>query len=266
MSSFGICGISGRMGRAIYQSMMDRSIPLGAAFDVPSSPLFAKDPGETLADQKAGCLVALISSEETAKCSAVIDFSAPVATMKLLEAALQSKTPLVIATTGLTADEEKKIQDASRQIPIVKSTNMSVGVNLLFKLIEMAAQALPPDYDVEVFEAHHRHKKDSPSGTAKTMISTIKNARKEIAALKEAYRGDGITGPREDSELGVQVLRGGGIVGEHTAFFVSEHDRIEITHRAADRKVFVDGAVEAALFASKADAGLYSMFDVLNFG
>ncbi len=266
MSAFGICGISGRMGKEIFRAVRERDFALGAAFDIQSSPFFGKDPGECIDGEKAGCIVSEISSHTLQNCDAAIDFSAPVATMALLEAALQSKTPVVIATTGFSEEQEKEIAKAAESIPVVKSTNMSVGVNLLFKLVEMAAQALPADYDTEVFEAHHRHKKDSPSGTAKTLIKTIKNARKQLPDMNESYRASGITGPRRENELGVQVLRGGGIVGEHTAFFVSENDRIEITHRAGDRKIFADGAVEAALFAAKAVPGLYSMFDVLDIG
>jgi 4-hydroxy-tetrahydrodipicolinate reductase len=266
MSKFGICGISGRMGRAILNSMFEKKIPMGAAFDSKSSPFYGKDPGAYIINEDTGCLVSEISSEEVKKNTCVIDFSAPSATMRLLNSAIETKTALVIATTGFSPDEEEEIKNAAKAIPIVKSTNMSVGVNLLFKLVETAAKALSNDYDIEVFEAHHRHKKDSPSGTAKTIIDSIKKGKNNSIDFEEKYRGNGITGPRDDKELGVQVLRGGGIVGEHTAYFVSEFDRIEITHRAGDRKIFAEGAIKAALFAEKAEPGFYTMFDVLDIG
>ncbi|MFW6366805.1 MAG: 4-hydroxy-tetrahydrodipicolinate reductase, partial [Spirochaetota bacterium] len=248
MSAFGICGISGRMGHALVTALEGRSLAIGAAFDAPDSPMAGKDPGTEITGTPSGTTVGVISDEGCAACDAVIDFSAPVATMALLDSACRTKTPLVIATTGFTDTEEARIVEASSVIPIVKSTNMSLGVNLMYKLIELAAGALPSGYDVEVFEAHHRYKKDSPSGTAKTMIQTVQKARKHLQHLEESYRGSGMTGPRSESEIGVQVLRGGGIVGEHTVYFVSDNDRIEITHRAGNRTILADGAVQAALF------------------
>lgn len=254
------------MGHAIARSLDAKGHAIGNSFDIEASPIFGKDPSLVIVDKKSTATVSAITVSPLSSVDCVIDFSSPVATMKILEAAVESGTPLVIATTGIDTAMEKKISDAANHIPIVYATNMSVGVNLLFKLTEMAAGALGGSYDAEVFEAHHRHKKDSPSGTASTLIRSIQEGHEAYRDNKEAYRDRGIIGERSDDEIGVQILRGGDIVGEHTVFFCGDGERIEITHRATDRRIFADGAVRAAEFVVKAEPGLYSMFDVLNIG
>lgn len=263
MKRFAICGVSGRMGHAIYKLMDQKGVALGAAFDAPSSPSYGKDAGEEILRKPTGVAIGAISADALADVDAVIDFSAPAATMALLDACVATKTPAVIATTGLDEAMEARLAEASQSIAIVRSTNMSIGVNILFKLTELASKAVNDDFDVEVFEAHHRHKKDSPSGTASTLIRTVKESREGLKDAPENYRPRGIIGERDQNEIGVQVLRGGGIIGEHTVFFVSENERIELTHRAGDRTIFANGAVLAASFLIDKEPGIYTMIDVL---
>ncbi|MBN2434945.1 MAG: 4-hydroxy-tetrahydrodipicolinate reductase [Spirochaetes bacterium] len=266
MSVVSICGFGGRMGQAIARSLYSKGHSVGNSFDIPSSPFYGKDPALEVVGRNSGAIVGEISASAIKDVDCVVDFSAPAAAMKILDAAVEASKPLVIATTGLDSDMEKRIEDASKKIAIVYATNMSVGVNLLFKLAEMAAGVLGGSYDAEVFEAHHRNKKDSPSGTASTIINHIRKGHRDFEKCTEAYRDRGIIGERTDNEIGVQVLRGGDIVGEHTAFFCGLGERIEITHRATDRRVLADGAVRASEFVVSAKPGLYSMLDVLNIG
>ncbi len=184
--------------------------------------------------------------------------------MKVIEAAIKTNNALVIGTTGFNENEKMIIHEAAKKIPVLFAPNMSIGVNLLFKLTEIAAKSLPDGYDVEVFEAHHRFKKDSPSGTARRLIEILKKNILRLNKADEVHGREGIIGERKDNELGVQVLRGGDIVGEHTVFLVGKGERIELTHRAANRDNFAEGAVLGLEFIAGKEPGLYSMNDVLN--
>jgi len=185
--------------------------------------------------------------------------------MRLLEEACAAGKPLVIGTTGFSDDQKKSIENASRQIPVLFSPNMSVGVNLLFKLTETAARALNTEYDVEIFEAHHRFKKDAPSGTARRLLEIVRENMGGLEKAKEVPGRDGIVGERSKNEIGILAMRGGDIVGEHTVFFTTFGERIELTHRATSREILSSGAVTAMEFLAGRPAGLYTMYDVLGF-
>lgn len=191
---------------------------------------------------------------------AVIDFTLPEGTMQHALCAAKTKKPLIVGTTGLSAAQEEQLKEAAKSAPIVYAANMSLGVNLLIELVEKAAQALDPQWDIEIFEAHHKHKIDSPSGTA-------------LALGKAAAKGRGMglpdniqhdrNGTRTQGEIGFAAVRGGDVVGEHTVFFYAAGERLELTHRATNRALFARGALKAALWTKNKPAGLYSMRDVL---
>ena len=264
MSRIGICGISGRMGRAIFRILLDRGHTVTAAFEAESSPFIGKDLSVLFHGTKdAGVPIAVMNENDLKNVDAVIDFSVPEATLSLVDLARKVKTPVVIGTTGLTQDGIKRVEEASKDMPVLLSPNMSVGVNLLFKLTEIASKALLEDYDIEVFEAHHRFKKDAPSGTAKKLLEIIKTAVPGLRDAPEISGREGIIGERKDREIGVMAMRGGDIVGEHTVYFIGMEERIELTHRAASRDTFARGAVRAMEFVIDKKPGLYTMFDVL---
>jgi 4-hydroxy-tetrahydrodipicolinate reductase len=259
----GICGISGRMGSAILTVVLDRNHNLACAFDAPDSPHLGKDAGIYGGHEDLGVA---ISAPGKISGDVLIDFSSVKATLNVLSQAVESKIPLVIGTTGFDSKEKDEIEKASKEIPILFSPNYSLGVNLLFKLTEITTQALEgSNFDVEVFEAHHRNKVDSPSGTAKKLVEIIKNSSAALEAAKEITGRDGIVGKRTDDEIGIFAMRGGDIVGEHTVFYAGVDERIELTHRASNRTAFGRGAVVGAEFIAQKKSGLYTMFDVLGF-
>jgi 4-hydroxy-tetrahydrodipicolinate reductase len=192
----------------------------------------------------------------------VIDFSSPSASMSIVSRCSELKKPIVIGTTGFTDEQKKIISEKSEIIPVLHSPNMSTGVNLLFKLTEIAASALDTSYDVEIIEAHHRFKKDAPSGTAKRLVEAARKM-KGLENAREVTGREGITGERSDKEIGVFAIRGGDIVGEHTVFFTSLGERIELTHKASSRDILAKGAVKGAEYLLGKKPGLYNMFDVL---
>lgn len=259
----GICGAGGRMGAAILNIMAEKGHVPAAAFDGSGSRFLSKSTSEIVAAGNEHCSVSLINSDDIKKTEGIIDFSSPAATFKLIELMAPLGIPLVIGTTGFTEAEIKKLEAASVDMPILFSPNMSLAVNLLFKLTEMASSSLNMDYDVEIFEAHHKFKKDAPSGTAGKLIEVVKKNMPGLANAREVHGRDGIVGERGECEIGVHAMRGGSIVGEHTVFFISADERIELTHRAASRDTFARGAVTAMEYMKGKPAGFYNMFDVL---
>ncbi len=261
----GICGICGRMGVSVLRILLERRHTLAAAFDHEGAPLFGGDAGALVNVERMNVTVTRINPEDVRKTDGIIDFSSPAASMRLLEEARAGRKPLVIGTTGFSDEERKSIEDAARQIPVLLSPNMSLGVNLLFKLTETAARALNAEYDVEIFEAHHRFKKDAPSGTAKRLLEIVKKSMGDLKEAKEVPGRNGIVGERTKNEIGILSMRGGDIVGEHTVFFTTIGERIELTHRATSREILAKGAVSAMEFLAGKPAGLYTMYDVLGF-
>ncbi len=195
----------------------------------------------------------------------VIDFTRPEATMNHAALAAKHKTTLIVGTTGMTKDDESKLHEAAKKTAILYAANMSVGVNMLLALVEQAAARLDAkDWDIEIFESHHKHKIDAPSGTALAIGKAAAKGRNvDLDAVKVAAR-DGITGEREEGSIGFSVARGGDVVGEHTAYFYAAGERIELTHIATNRALFARGALRAALWSKGQPPGLYSMRDVLN--
>jgi 4-hydroxy-tetrahydrodipicolinate reductase len=193
-----------------------------------------------------------------------VDFSAPEATRLAAETAREAKTGAVIGTTGLRPQDEAAIEALAQVAPVVVAANFSLGVNVLLALAEQAARALGSDFDPEVVELHHRRKRDAPSGTAIALHQALANGRDWTVDESRCYQREGDVGPRRDKEIGVMAVRGGDIIGEHTAYLIGELERIELTHRAASREIFADGALKTALWIANRDAGRYTMRDVLS--
>lgn len=197
------------------------------------------------------------------KADAVIDFTSPKATREHAWLAAKHKTALIVGTTGLTVEDEHELEDAAKETTIVYAANMSVGVNVLLDLVEKAAQTLKDDWDIEIFEAHHKHKVDAPSGTALAMGKSAAAGRGIELEDHADWARHGQTGARKKGQIGFSVARGGDVVGEHTAYFYSEGERIELTHVATNRALFAKGALRAATWTKNQKPGLYSMKNVL---
>ncbi len=259
-----ISGAAGRMGRMLV-SAIAKTDDLGvtAAIDAPDSPHLGADAGELAGIGTAGAAIGADIAAVLDDFDVLIDFSVAVPAVAKIETCAVHGKALVIGTTGFDDDGLAAIDRAAERVPVLLSPNMSVGVNVTFKLIEAAARALGDDVDVEVFEAHHRHKIDAPSGTAVRMGEILAEALGRDLATDAVYGREGITGERERKTIGFHSLRGGDIVGEHTVTFAGTGERIEITHRAASRENFAAGAVRAARFVAHRAPGLYGMDDVL---
>jgi len=264
MTSVGILGADGRMGRALIRKLADEmDLQLGAAVVPPGSERVGDDAGELAGSGRLG--IALIDSPQEAArhCEVLVDFTLPEALDANLAAALAQGVPLVIGTTGLSGSQQAAIQQASGTVPLVQAANYSSGITLMHQLVAMAARALGEDYDVEIVEAHHRHKQDAPSGTALALGETAAAARSVSLDTRGVRSRDGITGARQPGDIGFQTLRGGDIVGEHTVMLAGDGERIELTHRASSRDTFAMGALRAARWLMGQKPGLYNMEDVL---
>jgi len=259
-----VSGAAGRMGQELIRAIFSSpDFVLSAALEKKGHPLLGKDAG-TVAG--VGELSVLISPEsEFEKCGGdlLIEFTFPEPTLKHLEAASKKKMPAVVGSTGFSPQQKQELELFSRKIPILLSPNMSVGVNLLFSLAAKAAQVLGPGYDIEVVEAHHRNKQDAPSGTAIRLAEVLARARGWNLSEVACYHREGKTGIRPDKQIGIQTVRAGDIVGEHTAVLAGAGERIELVHRASSRQTFASGALRAARWILNKPPGLYSMGDCL---
>ena len=257
-------GASGKMGaRLVALAVETPGLAVGAAVERTGHPSLGRDAGEA---SGAGPLGVAIGPDVRAALSAgdvVIDFTTPAATLALLPQAVEAKIALVIGTTGLDAAGVEAIRSASSRIPIVFAPNMSLGMNVMFKVVADVARALGAGYDVEIVEAHHRQKKDAPSGTALALGRVLADAAKHRLDEVAVYARHGDVGPRSPGEIGIQTIRAGDIVGDHTVLFGGLGERLEITHRASSRDPFARGALRAALWLSGQPPGLYDMQDVL---
>ena len=263
-----VVGAAGRMGRTLIRTIAE--IPgarLCAAIERAGSPDIGKDAGELSGIGANGIRIGDDPLPAFAKADGVLDFTTPASSVEFSGYAAQARIAHVIGTTGCSAEDEAKIAAAARHATIVKSGNMSLGVNLLAILVEQAARALPPDdFDIEVLEIHHRHKVDAPSGTALLLGEAAAAGRGiELNASSVRVR-DGHTGARPAGSIGFASLRGGSVVGEHSVLLAGTGERITLSHQAEDRAIFARGAVKAALWARGKKPGLYSMHDVLGFG
>ncbi|HLG22504.1 MAG TPA: 4-hydroxy-tetrahydrodipicolinate reductase [Candidatus Manganitrophaceae bacterium] len=260
-----ITGAAGRMGRAILDSLYQQEdLTLGAALERKGHPSVGKDAGGLIGVGKWGVMVSDRMKKAAEEGEVIVDFTSPQTTLLIVQEALSKKKPVVIGTTGFTTDDEKKLAKAAQKIPIVLSPNMSVGVNVMLKLLADAAVALGEAYDIEIFEIHHRQKKDAPSGTALRMGEVLALARGTSLPRVGRFARQGTIGPRPSGEIGIQSLRAGDVVGEHTVIFAGPGERIELAHRAQSRDNFARGALLAARWVAERQPGLYDMMDVLN--
>ena len=251
------------MGRALIEALPQAGdFRLKAALERLDSPFLGKDAGE-LVGSPCGVQISADLERSLAGCDVLVDFTRPEATLKHLEICRSRGIRMVIGTTGFTPEQKKLISAASRDIAMVMAPNMSVGVNLTFRLLELAAKVLNEGYDVEIIEAHHRHKVDAPSGTALRMGEVIAQALGRDLAECAVYGREGVTGERKPATIGFATVRGGDIVGDHTALFAGTGERVEITHRATSRATFALGALRAARFLAAKKTGLFDMQDVL---
>jgi len=251
------------MGRTLVEAVQASADGvLAAALDVAASPALGRDAGEALGSLTGVHIEADIASA-LAGVDCLIDFTRPEGTMAHLEVCRRRGVHMVIGTTGLDVEQKLAIQDASRDIPIVLAPNMAVGVNLVFKLLDTAARILSDGYDVEIVEAHHRHKVDAPSGTALRMGEVVAAALSRDLAECAVFGRQGHTGERPPTQIGFATVRGGDIVGDHTVLFAGTGERVEISHKAASRMPYALGALRAGRFLRGKRHGLFDMQDVL---
>jgi 4-hydroxy-tetrahydrodipicolinate reductase len=264
MQRIAVMGAAGRMGKTLIEAVqLVDGARLSAAIDRADSSLVGADVGELVAQGKIGInlsgdLVAVLDQFDV-----LIDFTHPSVTLNNLTVCRQAGKAMVIGTTGFSPEEKQLLADAGKQIPIVFAANFSVGVNLCLKLLDTAARVLGDDVDIEIIEAHHRHKVDAPSGTALRMGEVVANALGRDLQKVAVYGREGQTGARERETIGFATVRAGDVVGDHTVLFAADGERVEITHKASSRMTFAKGAVRAALWLQQREPGLYDMQDVL---
>ena len=264
MSRIAILGAAGRMGRTLIEAVQQsEGLQLGAAIVQAGDAMVGMDAGEMAGLGKLG--VSVVDSIEAAAADfdVLIDFTLATATDANLATCRRLSKPIVIGTTGLSDEQRKNIEQAGKDIPVVFAYNMSVGVNLLLKLLQDTARVLGDDFDIEIIEAHHRHKIDAPSGTAVRMGEVIADTLGRDLKQCAVYGRQGVTGERDSKTIGFETIRAGDIVGEHTVMFAGLGERIEITHKASSRMTFAKGAVRAAAWLADKPAGFYDMADVL---
>ena len=262
MMKIAIAGASGRMGRMLIESVSQTTdLKLSVALDIPGAPMLGQDASAFLGKPSGILITDQLASIEHAEC--LIDFTRPEGSLQHLQACVKYGVNMVIGTTGFDDAGKAAIAKAAESIGIVFAPNMSVGVNATLKLLEMAAKILNTGYDVEVFEAHHKHKVDAPSGTALKMGETIAQAWGKSLEDIATWTREGHTGPRQTGEIGFSVVRGGDIVGDHTVFFCGTGERIEISHRASSRAGYAEGSLRAARFLADKRKGLFDMQTVL---
>ena len=259
----GIVGAGGRMGRMLIEAALKgEGVALGAAFDMPGSPTIGRNAGELV-----GLASNVVVTDDVVAglkdIDVLIDFTRPQGTLVHLELCRKAGVGMVIGTTGFEADGKALIAEAARDIPVVFAPNMAVGVNVVFKLLDMAARIMNEGYDIEVVEAHHRMKIDAPSGTALRMGEVVAAALGRSLDECAVYGREGVTGERDPSTIGFATVRGGDIVGDHTVMFCGIGERVEITHKAGSRMPYAQGSLRAARFMAGRKSGLFDMQDVL---
>ncbi len=260
-----VCGALGRMGRQVIETVLARpDMSLVGALERPDCPHLGQDVGPLTGRAPLGVTLADSLAQGAASAAVYIDFTSPESSLAYAEEAATLGLGAVIGTTGLTAAQQARLSEAARRVPILWSPNMSVGVSVMFKLAEAMTKMLGPEYDIEILEAHHHHKKDAPSGTALKLQQTIARAR-NLSPEETLLTGrSGQVGARTRDEIGVLALRGGDIVGDHTVYFCGPGERLELTHRAQTRDTFAQGAVRAAAWLAGKAPGLYSIDDTIS--
>ncbi|MBS1211620.1 MAG: dihydrodipicolinate reductase [Proteobacteria bacterium] len=264
MIRLGIVGAAGRMGQTLIKACLTtQGVLLGAAVERKDSPAVGRDAGEVAGMLRLDIAVKDDLAAVIDDIDVLIDFTRPESTLEHVELCLRHGRRLVIGTTGFSAEQRVSIERAAADVALVRAPNMSVGVNLSLKLLEMAARVMGDYTDIEIIEAHHRHKVDAPSGTALRMGEVVAKTLGRDLSECAVYGREGITGERDRKTIGFSTIRAGDIVGEHTVMFVDEGERIEITHKASSRMTFARGAVRAAQWLMAKDKGLFDMQDVL---
>ena len=262
-----ILGAAGRMGRMLVQAVgAETAMRVGATVEHADSPCIGMDAGTLAGIGEIGIAVEGTMDRALADCDVCIDFTLPAPTVDHVLACRSGRRAMVIGTTGLSPEQLATVEEAAREIAIVHAPNMSVGVNLCFKLLDIAARALGDSVDIEIIEAHHRNKVDAPSGTAVRMGEIVAGALGRELSDCAVYGREGDTGVRDRRTIGFETIRAGDIVGEHTVMFGGDGERIELTHRSSSRANFAAGAVRAARWVVQRPPGLYDMQDVLGLG
>ena len=258
-----VAGASGRMGRMLVEAVLDApDCALAGALDVPGSPALGQDAGGFLG-RATGVAITDDLDGVLAASQVLIDFTRPEGTLRHLQACAAHGVALVIGTTGFSAEDKAQIGALARKTAVFLSPNMSVGVNVVMRLLEQAAKAFSHGYDIEIIEAHHRNKIDAPSGTALAMGEVVAKALGRNLADNAVFGREGVTGVRDPSTIGFATVRGGDIIGDHTVLFAGIGERIEITHRSSSRATYAQGSLRAARFLARSGPGLYDMNDVL---
>ena len=264
MIRIAITGATGRMGKTLIEACTQtKDAELVAAFEHAASPLLGNDAGELAGVGRLGVIIGSDIAARSGDFDVLIDFTRPDATLAHLAICRTARKRIVIGTTGFSAEQREDIAAASRDIGIVFAPNMSVGVNLCFKLLDLAARVLGDEVDIEVIEAHHRHKVDAPSGTALRMGEIVAHALGRDLRDCAVFEREGVTGERDRNSIGFATIRAGDIVGDHTVMFAGTGERVEITHKASSRANFANGALRAARWLMAKEHGLFDMQDVL---
>jgi len=258
-----VAGASGRMGQMLVEAVAaSGDCQLAGALDIAGSPAIGSD-AMAFAGRQSGIVIEADLQQGLKNAGVLIDFTRPEGTLAHLAACRALGVKLVIGTTGFSSAQKREIEAAARDIAIVMAPNMSVGVNVTLKLLELAAKALATGYDIEIIEAHHRHKVDAPSGTALKMGEVIADALGRDLKECAVYAREGVTGERDPSSIGFATIRGGDIVGDHTVLFAGTGERIEISHKSSSRATYAQGSLRAARFLHGQSSGLFDMADVL---
>ena len=261
-----VAGADGRMGRMLIEAVSQApDLALSGALARADSPVLGNDATAWLG-RASGVTVTADLAQGLAGAQVLIDFTRPEGTLAHLAACQPLGVALVIGTTGFTDAQKASIAEVARSLPIVFSPNMSVGVNVVMRLLDLAARALHEGYDIEIIEAHHRHKVDAPSGTALAMGEVVAGALGRDLNTCAVYGREGVTGERDPSTIGFATIRGGDVVGDHTVLFAGTGERIEITHKSSSRVTYAQGSLRAARFLAGRAPGLYTMHDVLGLG
>lgn len=265
MIRIAVTGAAGRMGKTLIEAIaVTEGAHLSAAIERPDSSLLGADAGELAGIGKNGISVVGSIDDVLDEFDVLIDFSTPVSTLANAAACKDAGRKIVIGTTGFNEEQKVELLAAQSEIAMCMASNFSVGVNLCFKLLDTAARVLGDDVDIEIYEAHHRHKVDAPSGTALSMGEVVANALGRNLKKCAVYGREGQTGARKHDTIGFATVRAGDIVGDHTVMFAAEGERVEITHKASSRMSFARGAVRAAVWLSGKNQGLFDMQDVLD--
>ncbi len=265
MIRIAVAGSSGRMGRMLIEAVQgSEDLKLSAALDQPGSAFLGQDAAAFLG-QSSGVTISSDVRQALQGSDVLIDFTRPEGTLAHLAICRELGVKVVVGTTGFTPEQKAEIGEHARHVGIMMAPNMSVGVNVVLRLLDQAARSLSEGYDIEIVEAHHRHKVDAPSGTALAMGEAVASALGRDLQQCAVYGREGVTGARDPSTIGFATVRGGDIIGDHTVMFAGIGERIEISHKASSRQTFAQGSLRAARFLAQHGAGLYDMGDVLGF-